>query len=74
MGVKNSLTSNGATSVLAVKISPEMNEQIQNLADRETKCNKSEMIRILITEALEERMKTETMICEMAENETRKME
>lgn len=65
MGGYTSPSSNGATVVLGIKISLETNQVIEEMAIKETKGNKSEMIRILISEAIEEREK----IKEMMENE-----
>lgn len=69
MGGITSPSSNGATIVLGIKISLEMNQIIEEMALRETKGNKSEMVRILISEAVEEREKTEKMIKDLAEME-----
>ena len=62
-------SSNSATVVLGVKVSLELNNIIENLAIQETKGNKSEMIRLLITEAISERSDNENLINEMAKNE-----
>ena len=62
-------SSNSATVVLGVKVSLELNNIIENLAIQETKGNKSEMIRLLITEAISKRGNDENLINEMAKNE-----
>ena len=62
MGGITSPSSNGATVVLGIKISLETNLIIEEMALKETKGNKSEMVRILISEAIEEREKIKEMI------------
>lgn len=74
MGSLTSPSSDGFMTVVSVKISMELNSKIEKLSLQETKGNKSEMIRMLVVEAIRERENTETMIREMAENETTKME
>jgi len=59
-------SSNGATVVIGVKINLELNSILENLSIYETKGNKSEMIRILISEALREREKQEEIVNETA--------
>lgn len=71
MGVKNTLTLDGATSVISIKISPEMHAIIEKYSAEETRYNKSEMIRILLKEAIENREYQEKLVEEMARrNET----
>ncbi len=55
-------SSDGATCTISVKISPEMNNEIEKLSWIETKYNKSEMIRILLYEAIQKRKDDETTI------------
>jgi hypothetical protein len=69
MGSLTSPSSNGAVISLGIKVSLEMNDLIQSLANVETNGNKSEMIRLLITEALEERSKIEEMMENLNETE-----
>lgn len=55
MSGKTTLSSNGVTTVIGVKMSLWMNDVITNLSANETRHNKSEMIRLLLEEALKER-------------------
>lgn len=59
---------NGATVVLGIKINANLDSLIQNMANQETKGNKSEMIRTLLLEAIERRNQIEEMLTDM-ENE-----
>lgn len=62
MGAQSTLSSNGAVVPVSCKISIEMNKEIEMYSREETKYNRSEMIRILITEALDERKRKEKII------------
>ena len=62
MGDLTSPSSNGATYVLGIKINSDLNQILERMAVAETKGNKSEIIRTLIIEAIEEREKKEQII------------
>lgn len=58
----------GAVISITAKVTVEMAKQIEEMAKTETKFNKSEMVRILLQEAIDNRIKTEEMLKDM-ENE-----
>ena len=58
----------GAVISITAKVTVEMARQIEEMAKTETKFNKSEMVRILLQEAIDNRIKTEEMLKDM-ENE-----
>lgn len=58
-GEKNSPTLSGRTVSLGLKIDSDLDDFIQKMANSETNGNKSEMMRILILEAISERAKYE---------------
>ena len=60
MGRINSPSSDGILTVFSIKVSLEMNSIIEEMAIKETKGNKSEMVRILLSEAIKDRGISET--------------
>ena len=58
----------GAVISITAKVTVEMAKQIEEMAKSETKFNKSEMVRILLQEAIDNRIKIEEMLKDM-ENE-----
>jgi len=57
----------GAVISITAKVTVEMAKQIEEMAKKETKFNKSEMVRILLQEAIDNRNETEEMINDLAD-------
>lgn len=56
----------GAVISITAKVTVEMAKQIEEMAKSETKFNKSEMVRILLQEAIDNRNETKEMINDLA--------